>query len=77
MDPAEQARKLAMIRTLTRGELEGWWRYVHGWRAPFAGEVIALMDRARMLGISLPAAPKGSATASAQLPIDTLPPTKP
>lgn len=77
MDPAEQAHKLAMIRTLTAGELAGWHRYCTAWREPFAGEIVALMDRARMLGISLPAAPKGSATASVQPPTDTLPPIKP
>lgn len=54
MDPAEQAHKLAMIRTLTAGELVGWWRYVHGYRAPFAGELIALMERAKQLGVTLP-----------------------
>ena len=77
MVPAEQAHKLAMIRTLTAGELAGWHRYCTAWREPFPGEIVALMDRARMLGCSLPAAPKGSATASAPLPTDTLPPTKP
>lgn len=77
MDPAEQAHKLAMIRTLTAGELAGWHRYCTAWREPFPGEIVALMDRARMLGCSLPAAPKGSATASGTLPTDTLPHTKP
>lgn len=77
MTPAEQAHKLAMIRVLPRGELLGWWENFEAYRAAFPGEKAALMDRARMLGFSLPAAPKGSATASAPLPIDTLPPTKP
>lgn len=44
MDPEEQARKLEMIRTLTAGELQGWWRYVHGYRASFPGEIVALLD---------------------------------
>lgn len=77
MAPAEQAHKLAMIRTLTAGELAGWHRYCTAWREPFPGEIVALMDRARMLGFSLPAARNGSATASAPLPIDTLRNTKP
>ena len=65
MDADEQAHKLAMIRTLTAGELQGWWRYCAAWRQPFAGEIAALMDRARTLGVSLPAAQSVSATASA------------
>ncbi len=71
MDTAEQQHKLALINTLTAGELAGWWRYVHGYRAPFGGEIAALMARAQRLGISLPAAPNGSATASGTLLIDT------
>ena len=76
MDTAEQQHKLAMIRTLPGGQLAGWWRYVHGYRAPFPGEIAALMERAQRLGISLPAAPSGSATASGTLPIDTSQHTK-
>lgn len=56
MDPQEQAHKLALIKALNSGELAGWWRYVHRYRAPFPGEIIALMERANQLGISLPAA---------------------
>ena len=71
MDTAEQQHKLATINTLTAGELQGWWRYVHGYRAPFPGEIAELTLRAQRLGISLPAAPNGSATASAPSLIDT------
>ncbi len=71
MDTAEQQHKLTLIRTLTAGELAGWHRYATGWRQPFPGELAALMARAQRLGISLPAAPNGSATASAPLLIDT------
>lgn len=71
MDAAEQQHKLETIRTLPGGQLAGWWRYVHGYRAPFPGEIAALMERAQRLGISLPAAQSGSATASGTLPIDT------
>jgi hypothetical protein len=76
MDTAEQQHKLAMIGALTAGELAGWWRYVHGYRAPFAGDIIALMDRAKTLGVSLPAARSVSATASATLPTSTSPSMK-
>ncbi len=71
MDTAEQQHKLTLIRTLTAGELAGWHRYATRWRRPFPGEIAALMARAQRLGISLPAAPNGSATASAPLPINT------
>jgi len=54
MDPQEQAHKLDMIRTLTRGELLGWHAYVTRYRQPFAGEIAALMERATQLGTSLP-----------------------
>lgn len=53
MTPAEQAHKLAMIRTLTAGELAGWWEYIHRFRPPFLGEKFSLMERARQLGVSL------------------------
>lgn len=76
MDPEEQARKLEMIRTLPRGELLGWHRYCTAWREPFPGEIVALLDRAKRLGITLPAAQSGSATASVPQPIDTLPSTR-
>lgn len=76
MDPEEQARKLEMIRTLTAGELQGWWRYVHGYRASFPGEIVELLDRAKRLGITLPAVQSGSATASVPQPTDTLPSTR-
>ena len=77
MTPAEQAHKLRQIKELPKLELLGWWENFETYRAAFPGEKAALMDRARMLGCSLPAAPKGSATASAPQPTDTLPPTKP
>jgi hypothetical protein len=76
MDPTEQQHKLAMIRTLTAGELAGWHRYCTAWRQPFPGEIIALMDRAKTLGVSLPAARSVSATASAQPPTSTSPSMK-
>lgn len=76
MDPAEQQHKLAMIRSLTAGELAGWHRYATGWRQPFPGEIVALMDRAKMLGVSLPAARNVSATASGTLPTSTSPSMK-
>jgi len=53
--PEEMHRKLAQIDRLSAGELAGWWRYVHGYREPFAGEIAALLDRAKALGIDLPA----------------------
>ncbi len=53
MDPEEQAQKLAAIRTLTAGELAGWHRYCTEWREPFPGEMAALIQRARQLGVSL------------------------
>lgn len=60
MDTQEQAHKLDMIRTLSAGELQGWHRYCTAWRQPFAGEIAALMERAKQLGITLSdAAPKG------------------
>ena len=71
MDTAEQQHKLTLIRTLTAGELAGWWDYIHGSRAAFSGEKVALSIRANRLGISLPAAPNVSATASAPSLIDT------
>lgn len=51
--PEEMRRKLAQIDRLPAGELAGWWRYVHGYRESFAGEIAALMSRARVLGIDL------------------------
>jgi hypothetical protein len=59
MDTQEQAHKLDMIRKLTAGELQGWYRYCTSWRQPFPGEIAALMARAKVLGVSLDAAPKG------------------
>ena len=53
MDPQEQAHKLDMIRTLTRGELAGYHAYVTRYRQPFAGEIVALMERAAQLGVTL------------------------
>lgn len=53
MTPAEIARKLEMIRTLPRGELEGWHRYATTYRQPFDGEIAALTARATQLGITL------------------------
>lgn len=52
--PEEMRRKLAQIDRLPAGELAGWWRYVHGYREPFAGEIAALLGRAKALGIDLP-----------------------
>lgn len=71
MDPQEQAHKLDMIRTLTAGELVGWHRYCTAWRQPFAGEIVALMERAKVLGIELPssdAAPSASTTTIQRVP---------
>ena len=63
----EAQTKLAIIYSLPAGELAGWWRYVHGWRAPFDGEIAALTARAQRLGVTLPlsspGAPSGRATA--------------
>ena len=65
--PEEMRRKLAQIDRLPAGELAGWWRYVHGYREPFAGEIAALLGRAKALGIDLsakssPAGQSASAT---------------
>lgn len=76
MDTAEQQHKLAMIRALTAGELAGWHRYATGWRQPFPGEIAALITRAQMLGVSLPAAQSVSATASGKPQIATSPSMK-
>lgn len=59
MDAQEQAHKLDMIRQLTRGELAGWFAYATRYRQPFPGEIVALMERAKQLGVtlSLPDAP--------------------
>jgi hypothetical protein len=76
MDAAEQQHKLAMIRELPRAELLGWWAYVHGWRAPFGGEIAALISRAQMLGVSLPAARSVSATGTAMPQMPTSPSMK-
>ena len=55
MTPAEQQHKLSMIRTLSAGELKGWWLYVvtRELRPEFDGERAALMERAHVLGITL------------------------
>ena len=53
MDPQEQSHKLDMIRTLTRGELVGWHRYCTAYRQPFPGEIVALMERAAQLGVTI------------------------
>lgn len=56
MTPHETAIKLASIARLPAGELIGWWEYIHqtdAARAPFEGEIAALMERARKLGIKL------------------------
>jgi hypothetical protein len=54
MTPAEITHKLAMIRTLSAGELQGWWQHFRQWREPFAGEVQALHQRERQLNVTLP-----------------------
>lgn len=57
MDPEEITRKLDMIRSLSAGELAGWHRLVTGsapyCRPPFEGEIAALHQRARELGVTL------------------------
>ena len=55
MTPEEQQHKLFMIRTLSAGELKGYWLYVvtRELRPAFDGERAALMDRAQVLGITL------------------------
>ena len=58
MEPHEQARKLADISKLPPLELQEWFAVVTGkstlhQRPPFAGEIAALMDRARRLGVDL------------------------
>ena len=57
MTPQEIAHKLAMIRRLSAAELIGWHRLVTGsapyCRAPFEGEIAALHQRARELGVTL------------------------
>ena len=55
MTPDEQQHKLSMIRTLSAGELKGYWLYVvtRELRPEFDGERAALMDRAHVLGITL------------------------
>jgi hypothetical protein len=76
MDAAEQQHKLTLIRALTAGELAGWHRYCTAWRQPFPGEIVALMERAQTLGVSLPAARSVSATASETPQIATSPSMK-
>lgn len=51
--PQEISDKLAMIRRLSAGELAGYHRYCTVWREPFPGEVLALHQRARELGVTL------------------------
>lgn len=55
MTPDEQQHKLSMIRTLSAGELKGYWLYVvtRELRPAFDGERAALLDRAHVLGITL------------------------
>ena len=55
MTPETQAQKLAMIATLPERQLRGWHRALTEWRVrdSFPGEIAALHDRARMLGITL------------------------
>ena len=58
MEPQEQSRKLAQIARLPAQELQAWHAVVTGrsslhQRAPFTGEIAALMDRARRLGVDL------------------------
>lgn len=74
----EIAHKLDMIRRLPEGELRGWWRFVHGWREPFPGEIAALHQRAQRLGVTLssPVAPSASTTAAAPQPLATSVSTK-
>lgn len=59
MDPQEQRHKLDMIRQLTAGELAGWHRYCTAYREPFPGEIMALMERAKRLGVTLPQSSRG------------------
>ena len=47
------AQKLDMIRDLPREELLGWWRHFRDSRPAFPGEVEALHQRARELGVTL------------------------
>ena len=54
MTPSEITHKLTMIRTLSAGEWQGWWGYIHASRAPFAGEIAAMHHRARQLNLTLP-----------------------
>lgn len=54
--------QLAAIAKLSAGELQGWSDLVTGGkygfrRNPFPGEIAALMDRARVLGVTLGGAP--------------------
>lgn len=74
--PEEITQKLDAIRSLPAGELAGWWRYIHGWRAPFPGEVFALQQRAQRLGVTLssPAAPSDTTIATAPPLTGSLPP---
>ena len=55
MTPEEQQHKLTMIRTLSAGELKGYWLYVvtRELRPAFDGERAELLDRAQVLGITL------------------------
>lgn len=72
MDPQEITQKMDMIRSLTAAELAGWHRLVTGsapfCRAPFEGEIAALHQRARQLGVMLtsssPSAPSATTTAT-------------
>lgn len=75
MTPEEQAHKLDMIRSLPAGELTGWHRYCTVWRQPFPGELAALHQRAKVLGMTLPssspAVPSDCQTATRMPPTDT------
>lgn len=56
MTPAEIEIKLSMIEALSADEVRGWWSCLHGpdrIRDPFDGEMRALMQRARELGVTL------------------------
>ena len=47
--------KLGMIAKLDEPELRGWWQYIHRpWARPqFDGEIAALTERAKVLGVVL------------------------
>lgn len=56
MTPQEITHKLASIARLPAGEVIGWWEYIHRpdtARKPFDGEIAALINRAREVGVEL------------------------